>query len=962
MFAPLCILSSGATAPPTSDRTTIALRDYAGINIGMSQLTNNVPAQAPYAAVIKQVIPPDGSVTYMRSPTYGIGPTTTNSYPVWNNSGSSYWRNMYLWAPPGDFTGGYRQICVEPLAGYLNAGMGPTSAPFGRNSDKSLVLSTNNPFRDQIRWRHRVLFSTDVGAVRTGVTQADIDAARITNAACTSLVGPNEIDHVSNWKYYYLNYTVQPDEITTATPFASISIVDTIFNGNLNLLFLRIVDHMRWTYEAINDSLAVGGAGRTNVGCIMPSVIKASRAKGTSNFTIYDIVNFEDMSANVGLRAGDWFQWVDAGQVHIHVNHCFIENPWDANPVGLVEQRISPYHYWRAKLDNEAYRAGLGLQIYPRPLVQGETGVPVQGDGIPLDWRPALNQFRRIKYGLLNAGNLFYACTMMLTYSVGNSGNYGYNLTDTPNVSSIATASIDTGNRGTGYAVNTLYSLNAVSTHPATFMVTSVGAGGSITGIRMNMTGYYTTIPAANSPLVTPTGGTAARLNLTFTTPTAYNLRGDLGTTDAAVLREVIDYRAHDISQLPSLGNFTYQIPIVAKTWKDYYKGWVVWADTSQNPIDDIASAQLMTNRAHIPNVTETSGSNRNIVFRTTYWVSKRSAMTAVQLIYSNSYLDATGEHDGKAVIFITSAVEYNGVTTPVTFSGAREVQIAVGGLATSDLITFSVPANTQFFVRHNVRTANASEKHALGYTTRTDWGEGWSLSTPAAQVDTTGVLVGNGSLAMFPCAAVLGASNESNPPRVIIIGSSSAFGQGEDFATIPMPGDRGYLSRLISNNYGQSVLVCPSNTLQQWITTSTRRMALINAIRPTHIINQLGTNDVIAGVASATVNSQLQTMWTQLAGTGAKVIQTTFTPTSTGTFTTVVGQTPTQQTIRNAVNAFIRTIPSPLSGILDACAVVESSPGSGVWRVDGGAWTTDGTHTTRHAEVAAALSLSVIS
>lgn len=810
----------------------------------------------------------------------------------------------------------------------------------------------------------RVLTSTDVGSTSNSVTAADLDAARTTNSNVLAVLGPNEVDAVQNWKYYYLDFVHNPDEITTSTAFANLRLVDTVFNNNLGLLFLRIIDHMRHTYEGLNDSLANGGAGQTDCGMIMPSIIKSSRSKGNQDFTIYDFFNYEDMTTNVRLRAGDLFQWCDAGQVHIHVEHSIIEDPWASNPIARVDAAISPYHYWRAKLDNETYRAGLGLPTLPRPLVQGESGVPVQGDGINVDWRPMLSQLRRLKYGMVNAGSLFYSCIMILTYSAGKSSNYGYNLLTPGGLTSVTDFSIDTANRGAGYVVGSKYDVvyPSGSGLPAKFRVTSVNGSGGITGIRMNYTGYWNTVPPSNVPLVAPSGGTAARLNLTYETPPANVPLGDLGERDADYLHEVFDYRKYDISKLPVISNLTYSIPIVAKDWRSYWKDWIVWFLETQDPIDDVATARMMTNRAHLPNVSQSSGSLRNVVWRCAFWSSKRKPMTAVQAIFANSYLDASGEHNGLNTIYVTAAVEYNGVTTPLPFGGAREATITPGGLATTNLVNVSIPANTQFWIRHNVRTANAGEKYPTGYTTRTDFGEGFSSVNAVTQVDGTGVLSGNTSSAMYAPVAVLGTSVESNPPNVVIIGSSSAWGQGENFASIPVPGDRGYLSRLVSNNMGQSVLVCPSESLAQWISASAIRMAIINAIRPTHVILQLGSNDILGGATVATMQSRLQTVWNQIAASGAKVIQVTFTPTSTGTFTTTSGQTSTFNTVRVPVNNFIRGLPAPLAGVIDACRVAESAPDSGIWRVDGGAWTSDGTHTIRHADMAAGLDLSVIS
>lgn len=979
MFWPLRLLAlgrlGGGTEPPPQPTVlkSMPILDPMGINLGMASLTNNVAAQAPFAAAVQGAFPSDGTISHLRSNTYGIG-SATGVYPVWSNAGCSYWINMFRWPEPGNF-GDNRFLCAEPLAGYLNTGVTSATAPFGRDANKLQVANTANTWRNYIRWRHRVLLSTEVGVVTSEVSAADLAAARNTNARTLSIVGPNEIDHPNNWKYYYLNYTVQPDEITSSETIGqSITRADTIFSASLNLLFVRIIDHMRYTFEAINDPLTpnspadnvIGGAARTNCAAIMPSIISVAINKSNGcDFTIYDIMNFEDTSANVNYRRGDFFKWCDAGQVHIHVNHYFIPNPFDTNPLSVVNQVITPWHYWKAKLDNEAWRISQGLDPLKRPLVNGETGVPHQGDGIPLDWRPAQFQLRRLKLGQLLAGNVYYACSMILTYSAGMSTNYGYNYLWHPTPWTVDTYSIDAANRGAGYTAGVTYNTaSGVAGMEASFRVVTVGTGGSVQSIRINHTGFFNTQPAANIPLATPSGGTACRLNIVYKKPSPHWAVGDLGVRDCDDLRSILNYRQYDLSKFPKINDTTFSIPIVGKTWKEYHKDWMVWMYQTQDPIDDVPTAFLAANRCHMANTALSSGNNRNSIYRCAYWSTKAGAINGIRLVYANTLLSSSGEAAVGNTVYVTASVEYNGVTRPVTFGGVREGTMGPGAVITSDAVDVTIPANTQFYVRNNARTANATEKFAVGYSPRTDWGEGWTLSgPPTTTVDGVGLLPSNGSAALFSPTGVLATSVQGNPARFVIIGSSSSFGQGENFGALAMPGDRGYLSRLVSNNYGQCVIAAPGQTIQQFLTNNALRMAAIAALQPTHIIMQMGANDVNAGLDAATLQVRLQNMWAILKPLGAKIIQCTFTTTATSTdgFTTVANQTPTNHTARTQINNFIRTVPSPIGGFLDVQRVTESSVDSGRWRVDGGAWTTDGTHTIRHGEIAAALNLNSI-
>lgn len=491
MFAPLPIfaLPRGATVAPPPTRVTRPLVDESGFSMDMASLTGDPVSQVPYATALRGMFPL-GIMKYMRNNTYGIS-FATGAYPTWTSTAVSYWTDMYRRAPPGDFSDGRVQI-IEILAAMNYAGIGPTTAPFGRTADKVRVPDAANTWRTHIRWRHRVLLSDQVG---TAGTQADRDAVKVTNARVAGVMGPNEIDAHQNWKRFYL----APHEITTSTPQASITIVDTVFNGNLSLLFLRICDHMRYSYEAVNDQLGSGAAGRTDVAVYAPSIIRTSQTPGGQNFTAYDFFNYEDTSGPVGLRKGDWLQWCDAMQVHQHLNHSITENPWAADPLADVRPTVSPYHWWRAKLDNEAYRAGLGLPLLQRPLINGEGGVPVQGDGVNVAGRNDLTELRRLKFCMLAAGNLHYGISLQLFFTAGLSNAYGYNLLHYGNLRSVLTYSVDPANRGTGYTLNSIYSLNYGSGDDvrATFKVTGIASAGATVTVFGNQTPALQTIPAA---------------------------------------------------------------------------------------------------------------------------------------------------------------------------------------------------------------------------------------------------------------------------------------------------------------------------------------------------------------------------------------------------------------------------------------------------------------------------------
>lgn len=120
-----------------------------------------------------------------------------------------------------------------------------------------------------------------------------------------------------------------------------------------------------------------------------------------------------------------------------------------------------------------------------------------------------------------------------------------------------------------------------------------------------------------------------------------------------------------------------------------------------------------------------------------------------------------------------------------------------------------------------------------------------------------------------------------------------------------------------------------------------------------THVFMDWGPNDLIQAAPSnglATIRATLQESWDMAAAAGAEVIGATITPrtTSTDGWTTEANQTVTagyNDFARQALNAWIRTVPPPLSAVIDKAAAVEGTDPS-KWKATAGtARTGDGTH-----------------
>jgi lysophospholipase L1-like esterase len=349
--------------------------------------------------------------------------------------------------------------------------------------------------------------------------------------------------------------------------------------------------------------------------------------------------------------------------------------------------------------------------------------------------------------------------------------------------------------------------------------------------------------------------------------------------------------------------------------------------------------------------------------FRAKRWSHKTLTTVGPRLVFTTSRLTASGETQNANNIMVRASVENltaGGIPYPVFFNGRREVTIEPGGFVISDPVGVSLPPNTAFYVRTNVRVANENETWPAISTIITADGES---ATAADNTDTTTSMGGstNGGRAMFAPVAILGSVGQK-VPSVLLLGSSSAYGTGDSMTASDNPNrDNGYLSRMLSNEFCYAKQCRASHTLLHYMTDSRRRLALITALKPTHVICQIGGNDITNGANLATVQSRFQSVWSTLTAQGIKVIQSTITPTTTSTdaWATVENQTVVaSNAVRVQVNDWIRTTPTGLWGFIDPAAVVESSSNSGKWRVDGGAWSYDGTHLTAAAHYQTTLGL----
>jgi len=313
------------------------------------------------------------------------------------------------------------------------------------------------------------------------------------------------------------------------------------------------------------------------------------------------------------------------------------------------------------------------------------------------------------------------------------------------------------------------------------------------------------------------------------------------------------------------------------------------------------------------------------------------------------SWYNPTG---GNSVTIKSSFIVGSNIV-PVFFNGSRTIVVAPGSLVKSDPIAQFLVKNATFSVRTfaDAGSGNFVKANFADYTGGAT-SKFWDSSD---QVDAASppTVTGNGGftfspsfisgLSANPCLAVIGDSITAN--GINAQGSGTRGWVGEYFGTYATyTVHQGLLANLAYVAEGGLRL----DALTSNVSAQTQRLNALKYCDTAVVL--IGINDMNAGSRTAAqVQTDLQTLFNRLDSIGVTVTACTMTPKSTGTFTTVGGQTPdaTQTPKILTINTWLRTIPSPLVGIIDISDATSSARDSGVWKAN---YTSDGLHPDQDA------------
>ena len=366
---------------------------------------------------------------------------------------------------------------------------------------------------------------------------------------------------------------------------------------------------------------------------------------------------------------------------------------------------------------------------------------------------------------------------------------------------------------------------------------------------------------------------------------------------------------------------------------------------------------QTITNAVLLPNMTAcvaglpglNGRSNTQQTGTTRYRVVMLRDVTSVQFIFCNYYKTGTNPQETATgnSISIKAAIEYNGTTTPITFAGQRTVSLPSGGMATSDVISIALPNGATPYIRTYWDAGAGGYVPSLAAQTIGSIAPGGADSYVygSDSVDATGALANATPAYLYGPSAILG-----NPPAfsVGVCGDSTVLSRDQNYGrAVVGSGTQGYLAAdgggwpsralrqrrigLIGVSFGSERALDFAGANIQY------RLPLIRTC--SHWLVVYGRNDLVSGIDAATLQARLAAIAQMAAGYGIRPIAATIPPkssdSSSAPWATTTGQTTEAlNSVRTAVNDWLRGVPSPFVACVDVADAVETARNSGVWNV----------------------------
>lgn len=322
-----------------------------------------------------------------------------------------------------------------------------------------------------------------------------------------------------------------------------------------------------------------------------------------------------------------------------------------------------------------------------------------------------------------------------------------------------------------------------------------------------------------------------------------------------------------------------------------------------------------------------------------------RSSVTSIQIVDTCWYIGVTETAAGADCTIIRSVENPRGSGnfTQVTYKGLTTGVIPNGTSLVSDPISITAAAGVTIGTRALINnTAGVVVTGGNGITNFATFGDVANCSaTPLSDQTMGGVITAACSGNSYMPIAIIA---NTTAPAICILGDSIARGTND---TVDASGDVGSVARSIGPTLAYINISVGGTKISDFNSSHAQRLNIINPYC-THVIVELGINDIGNGASAATTESRLTTLYALIVS--KRIYQTTLIPatTSSGTcsgsppnvgtgWATSGDQSiPVTYNPRPTVNDWIRANTASIAGFFEVADVLETARNSGLWVTTG--------------------------
>ncbi|MDQ0873793.1 lysophospholipase L1-like esterase [Paenibacillus sp. V4I3] len=392
-------------------------------------------------------------------------------------------------------------------------------------------------------------------------------------------------------------------------------------------------------------------------------------------------------------------------------------------------------------------------------------------------------------------------------------------------------------------------------------------------------------------------------------------------------------------------------------------KTWVngALAATSGRRGSDEIKRISVGSRGQIPNQGMSNGAEQSATFLTRHVIG--CDCHDITVVYPNWHSenggDVSGDNDIMVKFSIKSVNASNAATYfPAYFGDVQTVTIKPGATVESEPVAIDLKKGDVIEILTYVSVTTLGQKWPQGMTIYAEKGDGKASgvdNTAGGSCPTVGVYG-------YTPLVIVGTPNNPGETAIMLVGDSVISGGGDGM------NDMGYAVRAINDKYAYSMMSRGGTSADGMINQTGRNRMKLAKYFTSAIVNFF-TNDINNAVDLAQREIEVLYVCNQLYRRGIKKIAyATCTPrtTSTDSWATVGNQTTANSYFaagaskRGQANAWLRSLPAPITAVFDVSDMVENNRDSGIWKAG---YTDDGIHpnVTGHIAAAKAIDLTVL-